>query len=97
MPRVTNVTSHLCNPDTRLRATDVSDGVFAASNPAHEADHEGFDGSGCEARSGTHVLLCVRGAASPPIGGEPKPLWPPIGQLLVSTDSWEQAVCELVL
>ena len=87
LPRVANVTSHLRNPGSRSRAAEVSDGVLAASNPAHEAIHEGFRASGSEARSGTHVLLCVREVATPPIGREPKSLWPPIGQGLVSTDS----------
>ena len=87
LPRVANVTLHLRNPGSRSRAAEVSDGVFAASNPAHEAIHEGFRASGSEARSGTHVLLCVRGVALLPIGREPKSLWPPIGQGLVSTDS----------
>ena len=87
MPRVANVTSHLRNPGSRLGAEAVSDGVFPASNPPHEAVHAGCEASGCEARSGTHVSLCVRGAAPPPVGREPRPLRPPIGQGLSSTDS----------
>ena len=87
MPRVANVTSHLRNPGSRLGAEAVSDGVFPASNPPHEATHAGCEASGCEARSVTHVLLCVRGVAPFPIGREPKSLCLPIGQGLVSTDS----------
>ena len=49
--------------------------------PAHEAWHAAWHSFGFEASSVTHVLLCVRGAAAPPIGRELESPWRLIGQV----------------
>ena len=73
VPRVANVTP-------QLRNIEVFDGVLKASNPPHEALHAADSWSGFEARSATHVLLCVRRGAAAAIGRKLKSLWLVIGR-----------------
>ena len=70
-----------CSHNAQLHNNGSDSRSTSSLEPTHEAWHAAWHSFGFEASSVTHVLLCVRGAAAPPIGRDLESPWRLIGQV----------------